>query len=83
MAQMLLNPKIGDVAYPRAQPQRAGIVIAMTEVDGGIRVLMPNGGAYNCAHPNDFLALIADHEKKLATHKALLQKIVAMKTGAS
>lgn len=85
MAHPLHNPKIGDLAYPAFQPQKAGIIIEIVpktdHLIPNVKIQMANGSSLKI-HQNalqDFNALIEDHKKKLNTHLVTFEKLQKIK----
>ena len=82
---MCNNPKVGDYVYRHCKPQQPGVIrtvdgkdfhryfimVHVQWLDGQITPETTSG-------LKDFNALIADHEKKLATHKKTLAKLQEM-----
>jgi hypothetical protein len=76
----------GTRVYQAYAPQRAGVVLEDLGPAGPcgyfrhlrIRWLGGETTHHSSGHLNDFDALIADHQKKLATHLKTLEKLKAL-----
>lgn len=88
-----MRPEIGDFVYKAFRPQTPGkaieIIEGPTHVAGTgkiwkeadrVRIKWINGEITieNSLFLKDFRALIADHEKKLATHRSKLAKLESL-----
>jgi hypothetical protein len=84
------NPKVGDIVYMAYSPAKVGKIITLRSAPPPVilpsvmntgpwcvRVKFANGKTEDIEPSNlkCFLSLIADHEKKINTHKAMLAKI--------
>lgn len=76
------NPKVGDVVYQAFSPKKAGKIVKLLEEPTRtsfwkVRVKYVNGNEEDLsAHSlNCFKTLIADHERKLQTHRDTLARI--------
>jgi hypothetical protein len=81
-----MQPEVGDFVYKAYTPQSAGKVIRIIEGQmrtttfkepPGAEIKWINGTTTieNVLSLRDFRSLIADHEKKLETHKKTLSKL--------
>ena len=79
MATCVNNLKVGQHVYRHGLPLNAGTIVEVYPY-GAVKVLWSNGDALSewTLGLRDFDALIADHEKKLSTHRATLAKLEQM-----
>jgi len=90
MAEMLLNPTIGALAYPAYAPQQAGVIVAIDipmMVDGvwprtGVRIQMLNGKHVVTASPMDYVALADEHQRKADKFKTHARSLASMQAEA-
>ena len=89
MAEMLLNPTVGALAYPAYSPQQAGVIVALVpavqDVGGlshlrqpGVRIRMLNGREVETASPMDLVALVEEHRRKADKFATLARSLQSM-----
>jgi len=83
MAKKLQNPKVGDYVYKPFAPSMAGKIIGCVKLAGAfpgdcsVTVKWLNGTVTTETswHLQDFNGLIAEHQKRLATHTKTLERL--------
>ena len=81
---MIIELKVGDIAYPPYCPTQAGVIVKVEHREGHnaafpvVTIRMLNGREVETTMPSDFIALADEHRRKADKFQTLATSLATM-----